>query len=62
MPDLLLETILVIPDGTGIPGSGILFYTQNMPVILNRNISTELGLVNSTIGITKGVVLDSLSK
>src|SRR5438874_1249644 len=55
MPDLPLETILAISDGSGIPGLGILFYTQNMPVILNRNISTKLDLVNGTIGIAKGV-------
>ena len=62
IPDLPLETLLAVADGGGIASPGVLFYTQNMPIVLNRNVFTDIGLVNGTIGIAKGVILDPHGK
>ena len=61
--DLALDILYDIPEcGSTISGPGIFYYTYGMPVVLNRNVSTALGLVNGTRGYAKGVVLDPKGK
>jgi len=61
--DLALDILYDIPEcGSTVSGPGIFYYTYGMPVVLNRNVSTALGLVNGTRGYAKGIVLDPKGK
>ena len=61
--DLALDILYDIPEcGSTISSPGIFYYTYGMPVVLNCNVSTVLGLVNGTQGYAKGVVLDPKGK
>ena len=61
--DLALDIFYDIPEcGSTVSGPGIFYYTYDIPVVLNCNISTVLGLVNGTRGYAKRVMLDPKGK
>ena len=56
------ELLELQDDGSEIPFLGLLFYTQNMPVVMLSNACTPLGQVNRATRIAVGIVIDPTGK
>ena len=54
--------MLEIDDGNPLKGSGLLLYTNGMPVTCLDNVSTRSGAVNGMCGVATHVVPDPAGK
>ena len=48
--------------GSNVPGPGLFFFTKNMPIVINQNIYTSLGIVNGKEGIATDIIMEPSSK
>ena len=61
-PSISKSQLMAIGDESSkLPGPGIFAYTKGMPIMINVNIYTDLGIVNGKEGRAVGVTLDPLA-
>ena len=56
------QSLAVVDRGSTSLGPGLFVFTKNIPIVINRNLYTSLGLVNGKEGNAIDAVLDSSSK
>lgn len=52
------ELLSLDESSGGSCGPGIFLFTHNMPVVLNKNLNTQQGMVNGMAGKAVGIVVD----
>lgn len=52
------ELLMLDESSGGSCGPGMFLFTHNMPVVLNKNLNTEQGIVNGMAGKAVGIVVN----
>ena len=56
------RSLAVVDKGSTSPGPGLFCFTKNMPIVVNQNLYTSLGIVNGKEGTAIDAVIDPLSQ
>ena len=55
------RSLAVVDRGSTSPGPGLFFFTKNMPIVVNQNLYTSLGIVNGKEATAIDAIIDPLS-